>query len=89
MPQQEDRASVHRDPAERRRSERAVRESEARLQALIEASPLGIDIMDLEGNPVYYNPKCEELHGMGLDAASGKGWEDAVHPDDRERPAIR
>jgi PAS domain S-box-containing protein len=85
LPQQEGHVSVHREGTERRRSERAVRESEARLQALIEASPLGIDVMDLEGNPVFYNPKCEELHGIGLDAASGKGWEDAVHPEDRER----
>lgn len=77
--------SVHRDVTERRQTERTVRESEARLQALIQASPLGIVIMDLEGNPVSYNPKCEELHGMRLHDAIGKGWEHAVHPDDRER----
>lgn len=70
---------------ERLQSERAVRESEARLQALIDASPLGIDMMDLQGNPVFYNPKCAELHGIGLDEAHDKGWEEAVHPDDRER----
>src|SRR5690606_18252958 len=40
--------AVHRDVTERRRAERAVREREARLAALIEASPLGIDIMDRE-----------------------------------------
>lgn len=79
--------TVHRDVTERRRSERAVRESEARLRALIEASPLGIDIMDLQGNPIFYNPKCAELHGLELGDAFGEGWEQAVHPDDRERIA--
>lgn len=77
--------SVYRDVTERRRSERALRESEARLRALVQASPLGIDVMDVDGNPIYYNPKCEELHGIRLGDAAGKGWENAVHPEDRER----
>lgn len=41
--------------------------------------------MDLDGNPIFYNQKCTELHGISLGEASGKGWEKAVHPDDRER----
>lgn len=80
--------TVHRDVTARRRSERALREREARLQALIEASPLGIDIMDREGRPIFYNPKCVELHGIGLGEAFGDGWEQAVHPEDRERIAL-
>lgn len=77
--------TVHRDVTARRRSERAVREREARLQALIDASPLGIDIMDRDGNPIFYNPKCAELHGIGIGEALGEGWERAVHSDDRDR----
>lgn len=77
--------SVHRDVTERRRSERALRESEARLRALIQVSPLGIAVMDVEGNPVFYNPKCDELHGLSLGEAAGRGWEGALHPDDRAR----
>jgi PAS domain S-box-containing protein len=67
------------------RSGLAVEEREARLRALVEASPLGIVIMDLRGAPVFYNPKCEELHGIDLGEAGGSGWEKAVDPDDRER----
>ena len=56
------------------------------MRALLEASPLGIAIMDVEGNPIFHNPKCEELHGIGgVGEASGKGWERAVHPEDRAR----
>src|SRR5690606_32690206 len=60
---------------------------EARLRAALVASPLGIDVMDLEGNPVFYNPKAQELHGISLEQAGGRGWTEAVHPDDRERVA--
>lgn len=63
----------------------ALEESEERLRALVEASPLGINILDLDGRPVFYNPRCEELHGIPFSQAGGKGWEKAVHPDDRER----
>lgn len=71
--------------AEARKRYEKLRESEARLQALVAASPLGIVIMDLQGQPVYYNPRCEELHGLGLSAAQGAGWVDALHPADRKR----
>src|SRR5690606_5749355 len=79
--------TVHRDVTERRSVERAVREREATLAALIEASPPGADYMARDGNPIFYNPKCIELHGIGLGEAFGTGWEQAVHPEDRERVA--
>ncbi len=62
-----------------------ILESEARLRALIEASPLGITILDLHGNPIFYNPKARELHDLTVEEAIDHGWGDAVHPDDRER----
>lgn len=79
--------TVHRDVTERHRTEQRVRENEARLNALIEASPLGINIMDVHGNPVFFNPMCTQLHGIDIGEASGEGWEQAVHPEDRERIA--
>lgn len=59
--------------------------NEARLHALIEASPLGIVITDVRGRPVFYNPKSAELHGRDLEEARGDGWAQALHPDDRDR----
>ena len=55
--------------------------------ALVSLVPLGIVLMDAQGNPVFYNPKCQELHGMTLDTAKRVGWAHAVHPDDRGRVA--
>ncbi|HEX7012796.1 MAG TPA: ATP-binding protein [Steroidobacteraceae bacterium] len=62
-----------------------LRESEARFRALVEASPLGMDIMDMHGEPIFYNPKCEALHGRKLEEARGAQWAQAVHPEDRRR----
>ncbi|WAS93267.1 PAS domain-containing sensor histidine kinase [Nannocystis punicea] len=77
--------AVHRDVTDRKHAEAKLRESEARMRALLDASPLGIDIMDLTGHPVFYNPKCEELHGLDLSGAHGRGWTEAIHPEDRAR----
>jgi PAS domain S-box-containing protein len=57
------------------------------MRALIDASPLGIAITDLGGHPIFYNPTCEAMHGMTLEQAAGRGWAEAVHPDDREHVA--
>lgn len=62
-----------------------LRESEARFRALVGASPLGIVIMDMHGQPTFYNPCCQALHGFGIDQARGEGWVNALHPEDRER----
>ncbi|PCC70242.1 PAS domain S-box-containing protein [Nannocystis exedens] len=77
--------AVHRDVTDRKRAEAKLCESEARMRALLDASPLGIDIMDLAGHPVFFNPKCEELHGLSLADAQGRGWTEAIHPEDRAR----
>ncbi|MCY1058874.1 PAS domain S-box protein [Nannocystis sp. SCPEA4] len=76
--------AVHRDVTARRLAETKLRESEARMRALVDASPLGIAVMDLAGHPVFYNPKCEELHGRSHAEAQSRGWTEAIHPEDRE-----
>ncbi|HEX7036502.1 MAG TPA: PAS domain S-box protein [Pseudomonadales bacterium] len=73
------------DTTERQTTLMRLREGEARWRALVDASPLGIDVMDVEGRPLYYNPRCEELHGFPLDESGPEGWIAALHPDDRER----
>ncbi len=67
------------------RALQTVEAGEPGLRALVEVSPLGIVVMDPQGDPVFYNPRCVELHGLTLEAARHGGWANAVHPDDRER----
>ncbi len=49
--------------AERKRAESALRDSEARLRALLESAPQGIVAVNAEGQIVLINAKTEEMFG--------------------------
>jgi len=74
------------DVTERRQAEAAVREREATLQAVVEASPDVISILDAEGRVRSMSPAMERItgypagDGIGQNAFSAQ----AVHPDDLE-----
>jgi len=57
----------------------------ARFRQLADSAPVGILLMDADGDLNYANPCWLEITGLELEAARGDGWWDAVHPDDRER----
>ena len=61
-----------RDIAERKRAEEALRESEARLQAILDYSPTKIHIKDVDGRYVIINRLSEVLFGVTDDEARGK-----------------
>ena len=67
---------------------REVRRREAEWQAISDASPMGIFRSDEKGFMVYANPRFEVLSGLPVDALLGKGWLDALHPDDRNSAII-
>lgn len=56
--------------------------SEVRFRALAAAAPVGILEISAEGLVTYANSKIAELSATGLDTFMGRGWLDAVHPDD-------
>jgi PAS domain S-box-containing protein len=60
-------------------------ESEERFRVMAEVSPFGIFMTNSEGDCVYTNPAYQKMSGLSAEAALGKGWGTAVHPDDRER----
>jgi PAS domain S-box-containing protein len=72
------------DITEQRRSEEALRASEARYRALVESSPDGIGIHQ-DGRVVFINPAGARLLGaQSPDELVGKPSMDLLHPDYRE-----
>ena len=73
------------DITKRKQAEAALRESEARLRAIAGVAPVGIFHTDADGDVTYVNEKWCQLGGLTSEAAMGKGWLKAIHPDDRKR----
>ncbi|MBI3189988.1 MAG: PAS domain S-box protein, partial [Ignavibacteriales bacterium] len=63
---------IMRDITERKRSEEALRESYQIVEALIQASPLAINVLDLNGNVTIWNPQSEKIFGWREDEVFGK-----------------
>jgi PAS domain S-box-containing protein len=74
-----------RDISDRKKMESALQESESRFRALLTAAPVGIFQADLLGNCLFVNEQCAQLMGMTETESLGKGWINAVHPDDRDQ----
>jgi formate hydrogenlyase transcriptional activator len=74
---------------ERKRVDDALHAAEARFRAMCDASPLGIFLAGPQGECVYLNPAGERICGLPMAEAAGKGWMNALHPDDRERVIAR
>jgi PAS domain S-box-containing protein len=66
-------------------AETVLAESESRFRAMSDASPLGIFVTDEAGDCTYTNSAHQRISGLTPDAALGKGWSEAIHPEDRER----
>lgn len=69
----------------RRQTVTALAESERRFHALAQVSPVGIFYTDPLGNCMYANTKCAEITGRRETKMLGTGWQQAIHPDDRDR----
>jgi diguanylate cyclase (GGDEF)-like protein/PAS domain S-box-containing protein len=70
---------------ERKATQDALRNSEARFRAMSDASPLGIFVSDQQGGCVYTNAAYHEISGLTFEQALGTNWSRAVHPEDRRR----
>lgn len=75
---------ISRDISERKRIEEALQESEEVFRRLSDSSPLGIMLMDKQGQCTYANPRGRAILGVKTLAWVGAGWTRFVHPQDRQ-----
>jgi PAS domain S-box-containing protein len=78
-----------RDATERVRVEEALKESEARLRAIYEASPIGIAVTDTDGRIVSANPAFCGLCGYTEPELRELMLADITHPDDFAREFLQ
>lgn len=70
------------DISQRRQQELALRQNQAELAAVNDASPLGLVRLDRERRCTYVNRTFEAITGQPRASAIGAGWTSALHPDD-------
>jgi diguanylate cyclase (GGDEF)-like protein/PAS domain S-box-containing protein len=68
-----------------RAAEARLRDSESRYRGLMAHVPVGVFLADAAGELLYVNETWSEITGLAPGHALGRGWLQAVHPDDRER----
>ncbi len=73
------------DITARRTHEAAIRASEARFRSLSTQAPVGIFLAGPGGDFQYVNEAWSEITRLRPESALGRGWADALHPEDRDR----
>jgi PAS domain S-box-containing protein len=80
---------ISRDVTERKQMEEALRENENRLQAVLDASPIGISWADMDGNIKYVNRKFVQLFGYTVeDIPTVAEWRRLAYPDPAYRETV-
>ncbi|MEG5235530.1 MULTISPECIES: PAS domain S-box protein [unclassified Microcoleus] len=72
------------DISDRKRTEAFLQESEERYASLVEAVPVGIFRADAVGKCIYLNDWWCLISGLTPKTAIGEGWQQGLHPDDRD-----
>lgn len=75
---------IGRDETETRRVQQALADSESRLRTLAEGIPQLVWRSTDDGQWTWSSPQWQAFTGQTLKQSLGRGWLDAVHPDDRD-----
>lgn len=70
---------------ERKAFVEALKESEARFQAIADEAPVMIVLSDPKGDAFYFNKTWLALTGRSRERQLGDAWLEGIHSDDRER----
>jgi PAS domain S-box-containing protein len=70
------------DIRDRKTIEAALRDSETKFRSLNEFSPNGVLMTDAQGQPIYMNPRAQEICGCSFEETLGTEWTRFIHPDD-------
>ena len=70
------------DVRERIEIQRALKENEARFQALADSAPVLIWVSGPHGPCTYVNKTWTDFTGRPAEAEIGDGWKDRLHPED-------
>ena len=73
------------DITERKRAEAKLRESEERFRNMADTAPVLIWVSGPDRLCTFFNKVWLEFTGRTMEQELGKGWAQAVHPDDIER----
>jgi PAS domain S-box-containing protein len=76
---------VIRNITRRMQFEQALRQSEARFQAVFEQSPVGIHLLDLDGGSLIWNQRYQEMLGYEPEELRQLGFLGYTHPEDVEK----
>lgn len=79
-------ASLAHDVTERVSAEKALIESEKRLEMILEATSDGVWDYNLLSGKIYFSPNCYKILGYSTEELgySFKNWVSLIHPDDKK-----
>ncbi|WP_376871617.1 PAS domain-containing protein [Albirhodobacter sp. R86504] len=78
-------AVIFRDVTAEKRTQDALRKSEAEFRTITEAMPQIVWATLPDGYHDFYNARWYEFTGVPEGSTDGEGWSDIFHPDDQDR----
>ena len=75
------------DITDRKQSELRRLRAERQLSFMADSMPQLVWVADADGRVDYFNKRWHDYTGLNIEESIGDGWQDAVHPDDKEEAA--